>query len=286
MVMRNKEIISELGNLDLSTYPYDDVLRLVSQFQIKTIRLTIRKGATIERIRPDVNVYERKDVSYKPADENDKTQRATLPHQTAFYGTMCHEDDPLYNNRYVALMESSKLLKQGICAEGTEQYTLSRWITNSPLMLAVFAHDSIYPNVQNNRLLSMAKEAFLKYRTLVDEPMQFDIFEKFATELFAKPVEAPKNYEYIISATIAKILMYASRCDGVMYPSVPSLGQYGMNVALRPDVADEKLILTEVNELEYVQKDGEGRFSFLRRAVPTDMDERGYKKWKYAPCFH
>lgn len=281
MGMSNKEIISELVKLDLTTYPYDDVLRLVSQFQPKTLRLTISEGATIERIRPDVNVYERKDVSYRPADKNERTQRATLPHNTAFYGTMCHEDDPLYNNRYVALIESSKLLKKGIDAEGTEQYTLSRWVTNSPLKLAVFAHDSIYPDVQNNRLLSMAKEAFLKHRTFIDEPLQFDIYEKFATEQFAKPVENPKDYEYIISATMAKMLMYASRLDGVMYPSVPSLGQYGMNVALRPDVADEKLILVEVNELEYIQKDGEGRFSFLRRAIQDELDAHGIKKWHY-----
>lgn len=280
--MNNKEIVSELSTIDLSTYPYDDVLSLVSQFQPKTLRLTISEGAIIERIRPDVNVYERKDVSYRPADKNEKPQRATLPYQTAFYGTMCHENDPLYNNRFMALLESSELLKKGVDAEGVEQYTLSRWVTNKPLKLAVFVHDSIYPDVKNNRLLSMAKEAFLKYRTSIDEPLQFDVYEKFVTEQFAKPVESPNDYEYIISATIAKMLMYASRLDGVMYPSVPSLGQYGMNVALRPDVADDKLMLTDVNELEYIQKDGEGSFTFLKRSIPTDMDDRGYKKWMYS----
>ena len=280
--MNNKEIVSELSTIDLSMYPYDDVLSLVSHFQPKTLRLTICEGAIIERIRPDVNVYERKDVSYRPADKNEKPQRATLPYQTAFYGTMCHEKDPLYNNRFTALLESSKLLKKGVNAKGVEQYTLSRWVTNRPLKLAVFVHDSIYPDVKNNRLLSMAKEAFLKHRTFMDEPLQFDVYEKFATEQFAKPVESPNDYEYIISATIAKMLMYASRLDGVMYPSVPSLGQYGMNVALRPDVADDKLMLTDVNELEYIQKDGEGSFTFLKRSIPTDMDDRGYKKWMYS----
>lgn len=127
----------------------------------------------------------------------------------------------------------------------------------------------------------MAKEAFLRHRTFIDEPLQFDVYETFATEQFAKPVESSNDYEYIISATIAKMLMYASRLDGVMYPSVPSLGQYGMNVALRPDVSDDKLMLTDVNELEYIQKDGEGSFTFLRRFIPTEMDDREYKKWMY-----
>lgn len=279
--MDNKEIIASLEKLNLSSYPYDEVKRLVSQFQPKILRLTISSGAIIERIRPDVDVFERQEVSYRPANKNKRTQRATLPHKTAFYGTICHNEDPLYKNRQIALLESSKLLKNGKNAEGTEHYTISRWQTNDSLKLAVFVHDSIYPDVNNNKLLSMAKDAFLKYRSFLDEPLQFDVYEKYVTEQFAKPVDSLKDYEYIITATIAEMLMFASRVDGVMYPSVPSLGQYGMNVALRPDIADAKLVLREVNEMVYNQMNGEGRFSFQKRAIPDDVDAYGIKKWHY-----
>lgn len=277
--MKNEEIISALGKLDLADYPFDEVMSLVSQFQPKFLRLTITSGAIIERIRPDINVFERKDMSYRPADKNTKPQRATLPKKTAFYGTICHELDPLYNNRQVALMEASKLLKQSKDAEGEEQYTLSRWMTNNSLKLAVFVHESVYPDVTNNKLLSMAREAFEKSKTFLDDLLQYDIYEKYVTEQFAKPAE--HDYEYIISATIAEMLMYASKMDGVIYPSVPSLGQFCMNVALKPEVAYDKLVLMEVNEMAYKQKGGEGRFSFKKKAIPVETDSHGLKRWKY-----
>ena len=75
--------------------------------------------------------------------------------------------------------------------------------------------------------------------------------------------------------------MYTMQVDGIMYPSVASGGQYGMNVALRDDIADSRLILEDVNEMEYVQQKGEGRFRFLRKAKPISSDEHGYNTWRY-----
>lgn len=122
--MKNTEIIDGLNKLDLSSYPYNEVMRLVSQFQPKLLRITISGGCRIERIRPDVGVYERKDVSYRPSDKNDNPQRATLPKKTAFYGTLCHEDESPINNRYIALLEASKLIKEGINANGEEELVI------------------------------------------------------------------------------------------------------------------------------------------------------------------
>lgn len=90
--MTNKEIIKALDELDLSSYPYDEVKRLVSLFQPKVLRLTITAGAIIERIRPDVNVYERKDVSYRPADKNEKPQTLLLGLNEMPLKSPCFED--------------------------------------------------------------------------------------------------------------------------------------------------------------------------------------------------
>lgn len=180
---------------------------------------------------------------------NKSPQRATLPGKTAFYGTLCHDEEPTINMRYIALLEASKLYRQGINATGKEQYTLSRWRTNSELRLAVFVHDTVFTDVHNNRILEMAKMEREKGKTFIDGVFQFEEYGKYVTEEFAKPVSA--DYEYIISATIAEKLLYATGVDGVMYPSVRAVGEYGMNVAMRPDVADEKLILTDVREMEY-----------------------------------
>lgn len=216
--MTNKEIINTLKRLDLSTYPYDEVMRLVSMFQPKFLRITLPQGCIIERIRPDINVYERQEVSYRPADKNTRPQRATLPGKTAFYGTMCHVEESLMNTRYIALLEASRLVKQGLTANGEEHYTLSRWITSQPIKLAVFVHDSVFKEAVHNRLLVVAKQKWDNGKTFIDDVFQAEEYSRYVTSQFSKPVT--EDYEYIITATIAEMLMYASRCDGVMYPSV------------------------------------------------------------------
>lgn len=277
--MKNSEIIEELNKLDLSSYPYDEVMRLVSQFQPKLLRITISRGCRVERIRPDVGVFERKDVSYRPSVKNNNPQRATLPKKTAFYGTLCHEDESPINNRYIALLEASKLLKDGVAANGEEDYTLSQWITTRDIRLADFVHGSVFQGVNNNKLLEMSKHEWESGKSFVDDVFQFEEYGQFVTSQFAKQVK--NDYEYIISASIAELLMYATRLDGVMYPSVQAQGQYGMNVALRPDVADNILVLQDVREMKYVQQDGKGDLRFIKRAVPLEMDEHGMKRWKY-----
>ena len=91
--MENVEIINVLTSIDLSTYPYNEVKELISQFHPKILRVTIGPGQIIERMRPDIGVFERKDVSYKPAEQNVKPQRATLPGRTAFYGSLCLDEE-------------------------------------------------------------------------------------------------------------------------------------------------------------------------------------------------
>ena len=140
--MTNVDVIKALKSLDLSKYPYHEVKELVSMFAPKILGVWIPKGQLIERIRPDAGVFERKEVSYRPAEYNTKPQRATLPVQAA--------------------------------------------------------------------------------------------------------------------------------------------GDYGMNVAIRPDVVNSKLMLTDVSEMEYVQENGKGNLRFTRHGIPVDMDERGLKRWRYA----
>lgn len=176
-------------------------------------------------------------------------------------------------------MEASKLVKQGLTANGEEHYTLSRWITSQPIKLVVFVYDSVFKEVSHNRLLAMAKQEWENGKTFIDDVFQAEEYSRYVASQFSKPVT--EDYEYIITATIAEMLMYASRCDGVMYPSVQAVGDHGMNVALRPDVADTKLRLADVREMIYVQKNGNGNLGFTKRCIPIEMDVWGIKRWKY-----
>ena len=277
--MANVEVIEALRGLDLSSYPYDEVKRLVSLFAPKILGIWIPRGQLIERIRPDAGVFDRKDVSYRPADQNNKPQRATLPGKTAFYGTLNHLEEPTWNTRYVSLTEVSKLYRKGPLENGKEVYTWSRWVVADKIHLAVIVDDAVFENACHNQLLEMAKREWIKSRTFTDGPMQSEEYNSYVVKQFSKMVSS--DYDYIISATITDVLFYASKFDGVMYPPVQAVGDYAMNVAIRPDVTDSKLILTDASEMEYIQENRKGNLCFTRHGIPVEKDARGLKRWKY-----
>ena len=175
--------------MDLSTYPCDEVMSLVSQFQPKIFYITIAAGQEIDRIRPDVDVFNRKGMTYRPAYMNTKPQRATLPYSTAFYGTTSHYEEPLPNNYAIALFEASALCKGDKSVNGSEHYTLSRWRTCGSISLAVFAHPTVYPDVTNNMLLNTLEQELEQKKTFLDDPLQFDVYERYVTGQFAKRVK-------------------------------------------------------------------------------------------------
>lgn len=50
--MRTTEVIHKLRELDLSTYPYNEICSLLQELQaIKVTRITIEPGAIISRVR-------------------------------------------------------------------------------------------------------------------------------------------------------------------------------------------------------------------------------------------
>lgn len=277
--MNNIEVIEALGRLDLSSYPYNEVKFLVSKFAPKFLGIWIPKGHRIERIRPDANVFERDGMSYRPAKDNTKPQRATLPGKTAFYGTLVHMEDSTVNTRYVSLLEASKLYRKGPQENGRKTYTWSRWMVKEDIHLVVIVDETVFSGAIHNPILNQARQEWEKGKSFIDGVMQSNEYNSFVTAQFAKQVS--HDYEYIISATIAEMLMYASKADGVMYPPVQAAGDYGMNVALRPDVADAKLLLTDVSEMEYVQENGKGNLRFTKQGIPVEMDSCGMKRWKY-----
>ena len=169
--MNNVDAIKALNALDLSSYPYDEVKRLVGKFAPKNLGLWIPKGHGIERIRPDANVFEREGISYRPAIYNTKPQRATLPGKTAFYGTLCHWTDSTLNTRYISLVEASKLFRQGIRANGSETYIWSRWVVTDDIHLVVIVDENVFASAQHNPLLEMARQEWEKSKTFIPEDL-------------------------------------------------------------------------------------------------------------------
>lgn len=249
--MKTTEVIQKLREIDLSLYPFNEVRSLVQEFQaIKVIRITIEPGAIISRIRKGNGYNSRKDLSYPPVEACRSCQRANLPNRTMFYGTIADSESPTVDNRVIAISECSSLAREGKKSKGIERFTISNWCTTKTIRLATIVDDNVFEDIRNNTLLQGAKSIYNEFKILPE----YDEYARFVAAEFSKPVE--NDYEYLISAAIADAYVHLSNFDGIMYPSVRIGGQAGMNIALKPDVADSSLALLKVGELLYY-KNGE-----------------------------
>ena len=251
--MSTTEVISKLKALDLSSYPFNQVRSIVQEFQsIKVIRIIIDPGAIISRIRQGNGYKSRSDMSYPPVEVCKTCQRANLPNNTMFYGTIADSESPTVNNRLIAVSECSSLAREGKWSKGMEHFTISNWCTTKTIHLATIVDDKVFEDIRNNKLLQQAKAKFDEFNILPE----YDEYARFVAAEFSKPVE--KDYEYLISAAIADAYVNQSGFDGVMYPSVRIGGQAGMNIALKPEVADSSLALQNVGELVYYKNGDKG----------------------------
>lgn len=280
--MTNVEIIESLKNIDLTTYPYKEVRSLVSQFAPMFVRMTIGGQLFIERLRPDVSLTQRRDVSYKSGDIKDLPNRASLPGRSVFYGTIAHHKENPNNRRYVALCESSDLLRAGNSVRDKESFTLSIWGVKRPLKVGFIVNDKAFEN-RNNLILQDAKEYYNAHRSFIEEPLGMDLYKDFVVEQFSMRVENSERYKYIIAATIADYMMYASGLDGVVYPSVKADGHAGMNIALKKECVDDALVLLNVEELEFVNDFGKSSLHIIKNAprLIKAQDEYGLLKWEW-----
>lgn len=251
--MTTSEVIRKLRNLDLSTYPFNEVHTLIQRFNsIKVIRITIQPGAIVTRIRKGTGIKSQKEMSYPPVEICNNCQRANLPRHSMFYGTISDSISPTVDNRVIAVSECSTLARMGKASKGVERFTISNWLTVKPIQLATIVDDKAFEDIHNNKLLQLAKEKFEEFKLLPE----YDEYARFVADEFSKPVE--NDYEYLISAAIADAYVHQTNFDGIIYPSVRLGGQSGMNIALKPEIADSSLVLHNVGELVYYKNGEQG----------------------------
>ena len=66
------------------------------------------------------------------------------------------------------------------------------------------------------------------------------------------------DYDYLISAVFSEVITNDFNYDGILYPSVRMGGQYGFNVAIKPNVVDNCLELDVVGESIYFKNKEKG----------------------------
>jgi hypothetical protein len=245
-----REIINKLSSIDLSSYPICEVQELIRELG-KGVYLIfpLQYGKMLTRARLGCGYTQISELSYLPQDKNQKCQRASMPNRTMFYGTL-EEGELLDKTRIIATSECSQLLRGGENTKGIEQITFGRWAVIKDINLIVILDDEIYNDVSENPLLTKLKVAYSNFLTTAPEP-EIEENAKQISNFFAREFSKDNiqnDYDYFLSAVFTEVITNDHNYDGVMYPSVRSGGQWGFNVAIKPNIVDNNMILDKVLE--------------------------------------
>ena len=164
--------------------------------------MMIDKGDFITRVRPGWGHRKALDLSYPHEIERVRMQRANIEKSPVFYGTMSDDNEHLENTRFIAIAESSELLRN--TKSGGEPFTCGRWRTKRPVLALSFVTENTYPAV-NNSLLAALRTLYSQKANLTNE--QRNIMERLNKE-FTKVVKPGNEKEYLLTATLCHYLMY------------------------------------------------------------------------------
>ena len=244
-----KEIIQRLRSIDLNDdSKTEDIRRLLSQLRFPIVLSNAVAGAVVTRARRGLGYRDKKDMSYKPSNLCKSYQRATLPNQTVFYGILSDDERHLENARVIGISECSVLADGGINSIGREHIAVSQWVIKENITVACIISANSFKDVHNNRLLENLRQDFINKHCDNDEAL---FVSDFIVEEFSKRVTNGHDNEYKISATFANMLLHEFGFEAIAYPSVKLGGQAGLNIAIRPDVADSKLTLIKIADQCY-----------------------------------
>lgn len=248
---RIREIINDLKNLRLSSYPRENILNLFAQVygNIPIVVATVHPNRIIVRGQiydPKADYTFESRHSYKPVELNTTYQRASVPSRTAFYGSVTSLDhdneEPLA--RVTIISEIGKILEDETVTQ--EEYVFSSWEVLDELNLVAIIQSHEYPKACN-----FVKEIRKDYETKFCNFYEREFMDYIASEFAKKDIK--EDYEYMISAWYSQII-YDSCYDGVAYPSV-KMGGAGMNVAIKPESVNEKLKLIGASKFKFIKKE-------------------------------
>ena len=233
---------------------------LYSTGGVPGIAVTLNKGNVLHRTRMGRGYKSAKELTYRSANANTKMMRATLPGETAFY--CCISDDAqLFDKvRMICLAECSSLARAGKDSYGREQLTTSLWLLKDNIRVLSFITDETFLDNKDNKMLNMFREQYASTKSRLTSE-QFSLI-RLINEEFTKVVSEGNNEEYLLTANLVHDALYTlidvtrKPFDAVVYPSVQTEGRWGLDMALRPDVADKKLQLMKVG-VQTFYKNGE-----------------------------
>ena len=244
------EYLSTLRN-DLKDISYDKIYEIISEIKYKAVPTALlHSGRYINRVRineePNEIYSNIKKISYNSQAESvNKIDfgRANIPKQSIFYGSV-----DLNNSLMTAYFETSQLQKNIDQYDNVEEvFTLGRWrvLSEIKILEKIFCKEALAVNEQ----VQQSFNAQLK--KIKSKPLLFEYYKRqlefFSDEFARNDIGRDESFKYKISSAYVNYMWNCEKFKllGVTYPSVMT-DYIGQNVALKPEVVDEYLILEEV----------------------------------------
>ena len=240
--MTLQEKVSLLSSVQLNNTPEcrGYLHRLINSFfPLYWLHHPLKNGVIISRCRRDAPNLKRDSFGYKSPESVYDYQRASIPHESVFYGAV--GDRGPEDGDLIAMLETSKLHREGKPI-GKEEIYVSRWIVTHDIDMAIICHPKVFSDTTPQAAVKDMQENYqrrLPYYPNQDLIPDFDGLVEFVSSQFAKKVKDGDNHQYMISAYFAHNTLETDA--GIIYPSVQVNGRLGYNVALRPDIVDSHL---------------------------------------------
>jgi hypothetical protein len=267
-----KYILDKLKALNLAAEPVEDAKTLIKELRwFSFLAFKMGPGNVIMRARTEWGHSCVCDLTYPPYHLNTTYGRANTKSRPMFYGTFASEDTSPWLARMITLKEVSSL-----DTTNPEKITFARWTVSRPITL-VF----IVPNNNLRELHSPVaaelKGAYLKF-VKQERPESEDDFvavTRFFADEFAKNVQ--HNYEYLLSAVftevITEVITEENQRDGVMYLPISTKGEFGFNVAIKPEIADNCLRLDVVGEATFKYEPPDNSDCHIERSTTINPNQ-------------
>lgn len=160
--------------------------------------------------------------------------------------------------------------------------TISKWkLKNENTTLVVYPIID-YPSRYNDQIINQMRNEFEKVLLTHTKEQQKIIFQDncIIAKHFSKYVEKGKDINYIFSAHFADKIFHEiddGKIEAIIYPSVQNSGTTN-NIAIKPDVFNEKYEIDEICESVVCLNDG---YSFFLQSIKSTqkVDSTGKIIW-------
>ncbi len=245
------EQIKQLKSLDLARVSITTVQKLLEDLPFCPVLCSLPMRHPIQRARVGV-YYTREELTYPPANKVNVHMRANWAGHPLFYGVVT--SDPL-EALIIAGMEVVPLNNN---TQPFIDVTIAEWNSTRKLRLLSVLHPCMFNHIGNNPLLKDLLNAYYQTLNGMESSLreEYDEGTKFIANEFSKIVQPENNHDYLISATfVMDTLFNATEIDGILFPSVKTRGEIGVNIVLRPSVVDEYLEMGEPFHHGFIRKE-------------------------------